>query len=92
MSDRFQTLSMEQLSAWMAQELLTTFADEIGELRLQPGTGGVFTVHAGDTLVWDRKAEGGFPDIVELKRRVRDVIAPDKSLGHADRKSPESGS
>ena len=31
-------------AAWMAQELLTTFQNEVGEVALQPGTGGVFEV------------------------------------------------
>ena len=73
-------------SAWMAQELLTTFDAELSELTLQPGCGGVFEVIANDTLVWSRKEEGRFPEITELKQRVRDVIAPEKRLGHADRK------
>ncbi|WP_432722305.1 SelT/SelW/SelH family protein [Jeongeupia wiesaeckerbachi] len=72
-------------AAWLAQELLTTFVDEIGEVALQPGSGGVFQIHVNDVLVWDRKAEGGFPEAKVLKQRVRDVIAPDKPLGHSDR-------
>ncbi len=73
-------------AAWMAQELLTTFEDELGGVTLKPGTGGVFVVTVEGTVVWSRKAEGRFPDIVELKQRVRDAAAPDKPLGHADRK------
>ncbi len=72
-------------AAWMAQELLTTFQEEIGEVSLQPGTGGVFEISVNGELIWSRKEEGGFPDIKELKRRVRDKIAPDKDLGHVDR-------
>jgi len=73
-------------AAWMAQELLSTFQDEIAELVLKPGTGGIFEVHAGGVLVWSRKAEGRFPDIAELKQRVRDQVAPERDLGHIDRK------
>ncbi|MDQ8024066.1 MAG: SelT/SelW/SelH family protein [Moraxellaceae bacterium] len=73
-------------AAWMAQELLTTFEQEIAELTLRPGTGGVFEVRADGELVWSRKDEGRFPEITELKQRVRDVVAPERSLGHADRK------
>ena len=73
-------------AAWMAQELLTTFDQEIAELTLKPGTGGIFEVRANGELVWSRKDEGGFPEITELKQRVRDRIAPDRNLGHADRK------
>jgi selenoprotein W-related protein len=74
-------------AAWMGQELLSTFEDEIGGVTLIPGTGGIFTVKADGRLIWSRKDEGGFPDITELKRRVRDVIAPEKALGHTDRKA-----
>jgi selenoprotein W-related protein len=73
-------------STWMAQELLTTFDGEIAELTLQPGTGGVFEVFADGQLVWSRKDEGGFPEITQLKQRVRDAIAPDMNLGHSDKK------
>ncbi|GAA2979022.1 selenoprotein W-related protein [Microbacterium terrae] len=74
-------------AAWVAQEMLTTFQEELmgGGATLEPGTGGVFEVYADDVLVWSRKTDGGFPDIVALKRRVRDVIAPGRTLGHADR-------
>lgn len=73
-------------AAWMAQELLTTFEQEISEFTLKPGTGGVFEVRANGALVWSRKEEGRFPEIAELKQRVRDHIAPGRDLGHADRK------
>jgi selenoprotein W-related protein len=72
-------------TAWMAQELLSTFAYEIGEVALRPGTGGIFEVHVDERLVWSRKEHGRFPDIKELKQLVRDHVAPEKSLGHSDR-------
>jgi selenoprotein W-related protein len=73
-------------AAWMAQELLQTFEDEIGSVTLVPGTGGIFVVRVDGDTVWSRKDEGRFPEITELKQRVRDRIAPDKTLGHSDRK------
>jgi selenoprotein W-related protein len=73
-------------AAWMQQELLSTFEDELGGVALVPGTGGVFVVRVEGTVVWSRKDEGRFPDITELKQRVRDVVAPERSLGHSDRK------
>ena len=78
-------------AAWMAQELLTTFDQDISELTLKPGTGGIFEIHANGVLVWSRKGEGRFPDIAELKQRVRDRIAPGRDLGHADRKDERAG-
>ena len=77
-------------AAWMAQELLTTFEAELAELSLMPGDSGEFTVTANGSRVWCRKEQGRFPDITELKQLVRNVIAPDKSLGHSDRSSNAS--
>jgi selenoprotein W-related protein len=73
-------------AGWMAQELLSTFDEELDELTLKPGTGGIFEVYANDERVWSRKEEGRFPEITELKQRVRDQIAPERDLGHIDRK------
>ena len=39
-----------------------------------------------ETLLWDRKAEGGFPEMKELKNRVRNIIDPGKDMGHIDRR------
>jgi selenoprotein W-related protein len=72
-------------AAWMAQELLNTFTVELGEVALVPGTGGVFRITVGDAVIWDRSADGGFPEIATLKQRVRDEVAPGRDLGHADR-------
>ncbi|WFD31014.1 hypothetical protein MSPP1_002043 [Malassezia sp. CBS 17886] len=36
-------------------------------------------------LVWDRKSRGGFPELPELKRLIRDIIAPELSLGHSEK-------
>ncbi|MFM1920398.1 MAG: hypothetical protein RLZZ303_2032 [Candidatus Hydrogenedentota bacterium] len=72
-------------AAWLAQELLSTFGQELAEVALIPGSGGVFEVHVDETLVWERKADGGFPEAKELKQRVRDTAFPGRGLGHADR-------
>jgi selenoprotein W-related protein len=72
-------------AAWMAQELLSTFQEEIGELALLPGTGGVFEVRIDGEPIWSRAMLGRFPEIKELKQLTRDRIAPGKELGHSDR-------
>ncbi|MGH7431713.1 MAG: SelT/SelW/SelH family protein [Candidatus Methylomirabilales bacterium] len=72
-------------AAWMAQELLATFENELGELALVPGTGGIFEVRVNGELIFSRNQEGRFPESKELKQLVRDRIAPDKPLGHSDR-------
>jgi selenoprotein W-related protein len=73
-------------AAWMAQELLQTFGADIGEVALVPGTGGLFTIHVGDELIWDRKEREGFPEAKVLKQLVRDHIDPQRDLGHSERK------
>jgi len=76
---------------WYAGELLQTFTEELGEVALVPAVGGVFRVEVqlqgGGSVqsLWNRKRDGGFPEITELKRRVRDLLAPGRTLGHADR-------
>jgi selenoprotein W-related protein len=72
-------------AAWMAQELLTTFSTEIGELALVPGTDGVFEVRVDQDVIWSRAEKGRFPEIKELKQIVRDRIAPGRDLGHSER-------
>jgi selenoprotein W-related protein len=73
-------------AGWMAQELLSTFGADLGEVALVPGTGGIFTVECNGELIWERKRDGGFPDAAELKRRVRDLAWPERELGHSEKK------
>jgi selenoprotein W-related protein len=72
-------------SAWLAQELLSTFSTDLGEVALIPGTGGVFNVSYDGETIWERVADGGFPDSKVLKQRVRDRLDPTRDLGHIDR-------
>ncbi|NCG08462.1 MAG: SelT/SelW/SelH family protein [Verrucomicrobia bacterium] len=74
-------------ASWTAQELLTTFEAELGGVSLRPSaTGGRFTVRADEVVLWDRATEGRFPEMKELKQLLRDQIAPERDLGHSDRK------
>jgi selenoprotein W-related protein len=75
-------------AAWVAQELLSTFSDELGEVALIPGTGGVFEVRLDGELLFSRARESRFPEAAELKQRVRDRIDPERDLGHIDKKRP----
>ncbi|KAL2007888.1 hypothetical protein VTN00DRAFT_7870 [Thermoascus crustaceus] len=82
-------------AAYFAQELLSTFSTSLGEVALIPTTGGIFTVtilHASphdfstrETLLWDRKSMGGFPEVKQLKSLVRNIVDPGRDLGHVDR-------
>ncbi len=73
-------------AAYMAQELLTTFADELGAVTLKPSQeAGRYRLSINDEIIFDRKQAGGFADIKEIKQLIRDKVAPQKSLGHSDR-------
>lgn len=72
-------------AAWLAQELLTTFEADLAGVNLMPGTGGVLEVRLNGEVLFNRKQAGRFPESKELKQLIRDVIAPDRDLGHSDR-------
>ncbi|WP_203800761.1 Rdx family protein [Paractinoplanes tereljensis] len=72
-------------AAWYAQEVLTTFPRDLGEVALVPGIGGVFEIRLEGETLWSRKEQKGFPELADLKRQVRDRVAPDRDLGHTDR-------
>ena len=72
-------------AAWLAQELLTTFDSDITSLSLVPGTGGIFEVRLNGEVIFSRKEQSRFPESKELKQLVRDLIDPDRDLGHSDR-------
>jgi len=72
-------------AGWLAQELLMTFGELLGELALVPGTGGVFEIYLDGELLFSREREGRFPESKELKQLIRDRIAPSMELGHSDR-------
>ncbi|WP_437563602.1 SelT/SelW/SelH family protein [Sorangium sp. So ce542] len=71
-------------AAWLAQELLITFPDEI-DVLLSPGSSGIFEVTLDGALLFSRASAERFPEPKELKQSIRDRIAPDRPLGHSDR-------
>jgi len=82
-------------AAYFAQELLSTFHTGLGEVALIPATGGVFVItifhpspenfSTQETVLWDRKILGGFPEVKQLKSLVRNIVDPSRDLGHVDR-------
>ncbi len=73
-------------AAYMAQELLTTFTDELKGVLLQPATiNGTYIIYIDGEKIFDRKEAGRFPEIKELRQIVRDIVAPGKSLGHSEK-------
>lgn len=69
----------------MAQEFLTTFREELGEVSLRPSDSGVFRLTLDGEVLWCRQAKGRFPETKEMKQAIRDRIAPKRDLGHSDR-------
>lgn len=72
-------------ASWLSQELLSTFADDLGEVALAPGDKGEFRIFVNEQLVWCRVQDDGFPEAKILKQRVRDVLFPERDLGHSDK-------
>lgn len=73
-------------AGWLAQELLFTFADDLGEVALVPSEGGIFEVRLDGVRIFSRAEAGRFPESKELKQAIRDRIAPGRDLGHSDRR------
>ncbi|WP_240773193.1 SelT/SelW/SelH family protein [Pontibacter sp. SGAir0037] len=74
-------------AAYMAQELLTTFSEELHGVLLQPSeVSGRYNIRVNEEPVFDRKEAGRFPEMKELKQLIRDKVSPGKSLGHSDKK------
>ena len=74
-------------AAYMAQEILSTFTDDVAAVSLKPSeTSGKYTISINELELFDRKKEGRFPEVKELKQLIRDKVNPEKSLGHSDKK------
>ncbi|KAF8592525.1 hypothetical protein K439DRAFT_1324231, partial [Ramaria rubella] len=81
-------------ATWTLTELMLTFPPPaLMSVSLapldSPETGGRFRVwlllENNTELLWDRKSEGGFPELKALKQRVRDRVDPQRGLGHSDK-------
>jgi selenoprotein W-related protein len=73
-------------AAWLAQELLITFEQDLHSVALRPGMGGIFEIHLDGQLIFSRKDAGRFPESKEVKQHIRDLIDPERHLGHSDSK------
>ncbi len=69
------------------RELPPNFSEDIRGVSLIPGNqAGIFEIRCGRDIIWERGKKNGMPQIKDLKRKVRDLVAPDKDLGHIDNK------
>jgi selenoprotein W-related protein len=69
-------------ASWLAQELLTTFEAEIGEVALRPGSGGIFEITLDGEVLATNRDGGEMPDAADVKRLLRDRIASGRRIGH----------
>ena len=69
-------------AAWMAEELLTTFGAELGEVALRPGAGGIFEVALDGAVIATNRDHAPMPDPADVKRAIRDRISPSRKIGH----------
>ena len=77
-------------ATWTAQELLTTFEDELGGVNLRPSAkSGCYEISVDGNLLWSREKNSGFPEMKELKQKIRDHVAPERDLGHSDIKQQD---
>ncbi|CAM3858490.1 SelT/SelW/SelH family protein [Sphingobacterium prati] len=75
-------------AAYMSQEILSSFTENIhGVLLIPSEISGRYTIRINGEEIFDRKRAGRFPEIKELKQLIRDIVAPEKSLGHSDKTS-----
>jgi selT/selW/selH-like putative selenoprotein len=75
-------------AAYMSQELLTTFSDDLHGVLLKPAEiAGTYKIFVNEETITDRKRDGSFPEIKMLKQLVRDKVNPSKNLGHSEDKS-----
>jgi len=73
-------------SAWLAQELLGTFGEELARVSLEPAESGVFCIDCDGVVLWDRKQDGGFPEAKVLKHRLRSELTPWRHAPYSDSK------
>ena len=72
-------------AAWYTQEVLSTFAAELDGVAVCPSdSAGQFTIDLNGEILMDRKVDG-FLEAKHLKQRIRDKVAPTRTLGHSDR-------
>lgn len=57
-------------AAWIAQELLHTFHDQVSAVSLIPGSGGILEVALDSRVIFSRAEVGRDPQIKELRDAI----------------------
>ena len=74
-------------AAWIAQELLRAFEDELDEVALKPGSGGNFIVRLNGEVLFSRREQARFPEAKELKLLIRDATGSERRFGHTEKQN-----
>jgi selenoprotein W-related protein len=69
-------------AGWLAQELLSTFEQELGEVALVPGSGGIFEIRLDGEVLASNRDDKPMPEVSDVKRLLRDRVAPGRRIGH----------
>jgi len=72
-------------AAWLAQELISSLGELLGEVALVGGDSGVLEIYLDGECLFARSEAGRFPEAKEVKQLVRDRLDPQRDLGHSDR-------
>ena len=72
-------------AGWYSQECLSTFGPDLHVTIIHDDSGGVFRITLDGGDIWERRRDGGLPDIRTLTQAIRDRIDPGRALGHLDR-------
>lgn len=57
------------------RSLLEGFGEDLASVQLQPGHGGVFKIHVGNTLLYDKNADGPELDLEAVTETIRETTA-----------------
>ena len=69
-------------AAWLAQEILGTFEDNLQSVTLIPSGGGILEIRVNGEIVASNRDGAPMPDVKDVKHAVRDRVAPHRRLGH----------
>ena len=79
--DCFPTAHSMIRAAPMAHELISTFESELADVTLSSAPDeGTFSIWLDSQALWSRHKNDRFPVIDEIKRLIRDLVAPERDL------------
>lgn len=71
-------------ATWISQELYNLLESDLESIKLVQSDSGVFEVYCKKNIIFSRHVEKVFIDIAIIKQRLRNLIDPERDLGHTD--------